>query len=387
MSGRCVSGTAPALRGGASFKAALLFASLAALSACDDDLPKATEIVHMRVIGAQLQVLDDEERATERATPKPGETVRVSLATVFPGLEREDGNFVPLQTKQRRVRSLIVGCTAPDRYTGGIPVCQELIDIATGAVDAPLPEEIPGLAGRREECPGSMSGTFGALSYHCMEGLPVFELQIPKDYRPNRILFSGIVCERGNAGASADAQEPFFCANEGEEAIRVHGLIPVQQKDSDANDNPDIGALKIQREVNGGWNPVRSELLTPENETMCQPVSESLPGDRADLPLLYGNIDFKLSFNPKARDDFEGKPEPLEITLYATHGEMERRFTVFDPDDTDLTATLRYTPPKKDIPDRGQLVRFYATVRDQRGGFSMAEYALCVGQLLLPERK
>jgi hypothetical protein len=48
--------------------------------ACADNLPKATEIVHMRVLGAKLEVVGDEARAT----PKPGEHVKVSFDTVFP---------------------------------------------------------------------------------------------------------------------------------------------------------------------------------------------------------------------------------------------------------------------------------------------------------------
>ena len=60
--------------------AALLGCSALVL-ACADNLPKATEIVHMRVLGAKLEVVGDE---TGRATPKPGEQVKVSFDTVFP---------------------------------------------------------------------------------------------------------------------------------------------------------------------------------------------------------------------------------------------------------------------------------------------------------------
>src|SRR4029079_12447870 len=99
------------------------------LVGCADDLPKATEIVHMRVLGANLQAVNDEDDT--RATPKPGERVRVSLATVFPSVAES----------HRFVHAALISCTAPDRYTGGIPVCQELIDLAESGqdlLDSPL---------------------------------------------------------------------------------------------------------------------------------------------------------------------------------------------------------------------------------------------------------
>lgn len=388
--------------------AAALLGLFALLHGCDDDLPRATEIVHMRVLGAKLEVANPTDGDATRATPKPGEKVRVTLPIGFPALEPNDrGEVLSLQRRQSRVSALIVGCTAPDRYTGGIPICQELIDVATAAPE--LAGELPAFGGDFP-CPvnGSSSVTRGALSLHCTQGTPVFELSVPEDYRRDRMLFSGIVCEEGTPFSRTDPQSPFACCarfadpeepSPGEEpilqecleltsseAIRVHGLIPVQQRKADVNHNPDIDALTIVRQVNGAWNPVDPSLLTVMNETDCKRVADAQE-NKADFPLLYGHIDFTLKYDGKKRERFEGEPEQLEITLYTTHGEMERRFTLFDPQDNDLRSTLRYTPPKKDIPGGGQLVRFYASVRDQRGGFSIAEYALCLGQLVLPERR
>ena len=382
---------------------AALLGLFALLHGCDDDLPRATEIVHMRVLGAQLEVANPTDGDATRATPKPGEKVRVTLPIGFPALEPEpNGDVLSLPRKQARVSSLIVACTAPDRYTGGIPICQELIDLAELAADVPpedIPDDVPALL-MPFRCDGSMSFSLGGpLSVNCTEGTPVVELTVPADYERERLLFSGIVCERGTPIARADQQEPFACCEPSDsddpseckeiergEAIRVHGLIPVQQRKADVNHNPDIDALRIVREVNGAWNPVDPSLLTVMNETDCKRVADAQE-NKADFPLLYGHIDFTLKYDGKKRERFEGQPEQLEITLYTTHGEMERRFTLFDPQDNDLSSTLRYTPPKKDIPGGGQLVRFYASVRDQRGGFSLAEYALCLGQLVLPARR
>lgn len=348
------------------------------LTSCDSDLPKATEITNMRVVGAKLQVVTDDPDET-RATPKPGEHVRVSLATVFPSLA----------TSHRFVHAALISCTAPDRYTGGIPVCQELIDLATSGQnieDSPLADMtmIP-------PCTDPMHYELGAVSASCAVGeQPVAEFPVPEDYTRDRLLFIGIVCEKGAAVIDPTSPQLFECEDKDAKAVHVHGLIPVQQKDAEENHNPEIGpdAFRIERELTGKWNPVDPELLNADTEADCVNASRNLT-DEAELPLLYGHIDFHLIYSADAREQFEGAPESLEITLYTTAGEVERRFTLFNPEDKpdkahqeahELSSTLRYTPPKADtIPDNGKLVRFFATVRDQRGGFAITQYALCLG--------
>ena len=104
---------APVARSRCSLRAA----SLARLRRTD--LPKATEIEHMRVLGAKLEVVGD----ATRTTPKPGESVKVTFATVFPSQKR---------APTTGVQSMLIGCTAPSRFTGGLPICQEFLDAANG---------------------------------------------------------------------------------------------------------------------------------------------------------------------------------------------------------------------------------------------------------------
>jgi hypothetical protein len=110
------------------------------------------------------------------------------------------------------------------------------------------------------------------------------------------------------------------------------------------------------------------------------------------LPVrVGGDHRIRLSYDPNARDMVDGEPETVELSVHATAGEMERRFTLFGPDeeaqDGMLVAELDWTAPKPGDEDLngdviitpgGKIVRFYITVRDQRGGYDVIERALCI---------
>jgi hypothetical protein len=379
--------------------------ALAVLAAgCADDLPKATEIARMRVLGAELSVVDDELRTT----PMPGESVRLSLSTQFPSLAADRG----------AIHSLLVTCTAPDRFTGGIPICQELIDVVSAPGASVDDIELPAGFDTRIECPGLLGDNFASpvfppspLSAHCKTGEPVFEVAIPEGYTADEVLFFGVVCERGTAVLDPALPDLFGCTDDSAEPISLHGLIKVQYEPEDRNENPDITALRLVREKDGVWLPVDPGVLAPESE-MCGP----LLGKELDprLPSIIGALPIQIIYYANARElDADGVPEQLEFSVYATAGDLERRFTLFRPEDEgrrildadgnpiidadgdevrELHDQLRWkSPPIKEltftpgnpdagIPDKGSdglLVRFFVTVRDGRGGFAQADYALC----------
>ena len=130
-----------------------MFVLCGLLVGCQEDLPKATQITHMRLLGTKLQVVGDESRST----PKPGETVKATFATVYPSQTRTNEG----------VQAMLIACTAPERYTGGLPICQEFLDAASGRVSGDIrkaiditqdvagtddePETDPGAAMRSEE--------------------------------------------------------------------------------------------------------------------------------------------------------------------------------------------------------------------------------------------
>jgi hypothetical protein len=354
---------------------------------CESDLARPTEIVHMRVLGARLEVVDDEERVT----PKPGERLRVSLPVVFPSIDDDSSE---LQT-------LMIGCTAPDRYTGTLPICQELIDAAlSGEAASPSVRMFQEKVNCGE---GVLSGNYvqlDAVSAQCVQGDPVAVLPVLRNFTAAGVLFAGVVCERGTPFIDASDPLLFGCDDSDGETQRFHGVAGVQHEPEDENHNPSLDTLVVLREnadanKDGAldlrdWPPYAPEDLPSEED--CEDAADR---DEAIVPSVVqdqlqrsGDDDHRvlpltLRYEASAREQSDGQPEDLEFTIYTTFGEMERRFTLFEGTDDGKEGVLRgdvdWDPPDADeIGPSGHLVRFFVTLRDQRGGFAMTSRALCV---------
>jgi hypothetical protein len=366
----------------------VVLASAGMLAGCIDDLPKATEIARMRILGAELSVTTD----PTRTTPKPGETVRVSLSTQFPSLAND----------RSAVQSLIITCTAPDRFTGGIPICQELIDVASAPGASAGDVQLPAGFDARFPCDGTLAipvlDPVSPIGLQCKKGEQSFELGIPPQYAADELLFVGIVCERGAAVIDPELPGLFGCDDKSAEPIPFHGLVRVQHSPADENHNPDLSQLHMVREITGQWERAEASSSTLEAEEACGSLVDDNPDDLA-LPWVIGGLTLNFSYPASAREQVDGEPEELEFTVYATDGEIERRFTLFGPEDEgrrildadgdplldshgdeirELHDTIHWDSPKvADLPDDGLLVRFFVTVRDGRGGYGQADYALC----------
>lgn len=362
----------------------LVWLALAALSgACASDLPKATDIERMRVLGTEISVVGDETRAT----PKPGESVRLSFPTVFP---EQDQTIA-------RGQLMLISCTAPDRYTGGLPICQELIDaVESGDVGESLfavPDQI-----KCSDIPGGRQ-SFAGVTVVCVRGEPDVRLQVPDDFAGSSAMFLGVLCERGDAFLDPTSSELFGCEDNDGETIGLTGTYPVQRDDDDVNHNPDVSKLSIEMAPYIEWRPSDAATIAalPENCAAATATTPDEPADPTFPGVDVGLHELTLRFPAKERERALNEPnepfESLEITVHATFGEMERQFTVFTDESETYDSKLGEVPidtdppwleenvswdPENDVPVTGQLVRFFVTVRDQRGGFNMSTYAACV---------
>lgn len=390
------------------------FAWLALCAGCDENLPKATEIARMRLLGAKVQVVGDETRAT----PKPGEKVDVSLVSAYPTLA---GSASGAQT-------MLVSCTQPERYTGGLPVCQEFLDAALGgAIDVKAALDIP----PKVRCADLSEGFYevGTVALRCIDGDPEARIRVDRTFSAREMLYRGVVCERGQAHIDVSDPLIFGCDDNDGETFRVHGTVAIEHDAKDANHNPTLDAARFflgnpnVSEEGAAWPWVATDDLPAEDDCLggvakCNLDAEDAAGVLCDY--AYSSHQITIQFDPKARERFEGKYEDLELSLFATDGELARRFVVFEsemkpvrvqrpivcrtdadcadhpgarcrglncrkPDSDEkvteeadvLQDTVDWKVPAA-LRSRSQLVRFFFTALDRRGGFDWTTRALCL---------
>lgn len=362
----------------------MMLGAFALLSgACQDDLPKATLIERMRLLGVSVSVVGDETRAT----PMPGETVRLSFPTVFP----ETGETID------RGQLMLINCTAPDRYTGGLPICQEIIDaVESGNVDDSLfaaPDQI-----KCSDIPGGRQ-TFAGVTVACVRGEPTLQLRVPEDFSGQSALFLGVLCEEGDAFFDPTLPELFGCEDNDGETLPLDGTYPVLRREQDVNHNPDISLLSIEMQPFIEWRPIDPAAANelPEDCAAATATSSTMSADPLFPGVDVGAHQLILRYPAEERERALNEPgepfESLEITVHTTFGEVERQYTLFTDESETFGSKVGEVPidtdppwleedvnwdPENDVPVTGQLVRFFVTVRDQRGGFNMSTYAACV---------
>lgn len=320
----------------------------------------------MRLLGARVEVEGD----PSRATPRPGERAEVSFVAVHPTLEGVNDT----------VQTMLVSCTQPGRYTGGVPVCQEFLDAALGgAVDVQSVLDIA----QKFRCLDIAEGFYevGTVAIRCIDGDPSIPIRVAPSFEADELLYRGIVCEDGNAYVDPFDPLLFGCDRNEGETFRVHGTVTVQHDAADANHNPSLADAELLlgnpgEEGGRAWDFVAPEAFPAEDD--CWEGADAAGLLRADS---FGNHQITVRYDASAREEVDGEPEDVEISLFATAGELGQRFVLFDAgsiaEDGIFEDTVSWTPPLE-LESRSQIVRFFFTVLDRRGGFDWTTRAICL---------
>lgn len=350
-----------------------LLCVLASLPACQIDLPVASKIEHMRVLTAIARVDGD----TERSSPAPGENARVTWEMAYPDAEQDNSEL----------SSLFYVCTAPDRFAG-VPFCQEFVDLATQ----------PGASSGRQ---GGFAGLdlallpdcakdpdrvweVGTFSVVCVTGTPELDIKVPDNFKAEAKLMQGIICRNGTPRFDPKNPTQLICdvpkGQKNAEEIAVYGTVPVQRGEGTENHNPSTEAAKIYfHDPPVLWEASDEELDSELSDESCAELAEegrvmSSDGQEETITLRY---------DADAREEAQGKPEPLTLSHYTTYGSLSARFTAFK---SDAKAPLKRTFEwELEDAEHDQLkkisskyVRFYFTVLDGRGGYAVTRRDLCV---------
>lgn len=351
--------TTPLRIGLAAAQVASLAVVAGLLTACDDDFVTPSRIVDTRVLGTRVEVVDD----PERATPRPGETARVSLTLAAP-----DG------VDEARVKSLIVRCTFPERYTG-IPICQEFLDLLASAEDG---TSVDALSQDRFVCEDDFQFAFAGVGISCQQGEPSVDVPIEPDFEGDAKLIRGVICDGGEP--YLDATDPTLFGCDGGSGTRLfHAGVPVSRSVEEDNSNPDLSDLRI--ELNDvEWADVQPNLARVDPDDCASWARNQ--GLREIDPFEHR---IKISVSRDAVEREDGGCERLEIAGHATAGEITPLVAVFDRDgceqdrDEAFEQTIEWEGLGIARPDPdGKLVSFVFAVRDGRGGFVAARRTACV---------
>ena len=338
---------------------------------CSDDLPRASTIAAMRVLGARMEVEGD----AERSTPKPGEIAHVTWSMAYPDLTQDDSEL----------STLLATCTAPKDFSG-VPICQELIDVARGGSLVDVLSASGAL--RKANCKEKPDDRIeaGPFTITCVTGTPRSDVKVEAGYKGDAKLIQGIICRNGTPVFDQDEPTGARCepkpgvkANK-VESIAVYGTVPIQHKDKDANHNPTLDAARF----GFGKGGVEWPALTPEESQEILPDCAQAAVDLRVVSSSGKNDELSIEYDASARELYEGDPEPLEFSTYVTMGELDRRFTVFGPDSKKpFKSKLKWNVDRETrdkYADKPRLVRFYFTLLDHRGGFSITARDVCVGR-------
>ena len=347
--------------------AALLLLSLTSVFGCEEDLPKASLVARMRVLGARTEVVGDEARST----PRPGETARLRWSVVFPDWE----------TSQDELSSLFLACTQPNRFTG-TPVCQEIVDAATGRG---RPIGFLGSLPRGCDVRPNSVQTVAGIRIYCKTGTPELEVKIDENVRTDRLI-QGVICRNGLPQFDANSAVGVSCAaNAGVDAseveqIAVYGTIGISRDGEEENENPDLSRLEL------GLRVEKSSRAVPWKPTPAEEIP-SLVEDcsTADPSVVLSSNGYPGVIELSYPEDSESADEDLVFSTYATYGDLSRRFTVIeaesgrDPQEPDQTWELS-EEERDELFGQPKLVRFFFTVMDGRGGFDITTRELCVNR-------
>jgi hypothetical protein len=397
-------------------KLAVLSLCLVALAgACPADLTEPTEVIEPRLMGARVEVAGD----VTRTRPHLGEAFTLRQYLALPGPLTS-----PLATRYSMQLALCLGVKTPT----GLLSC--LGDLRTTPVITPVNElelTVEGLA-------LDPSALASALPMLVPAGTNLGELTGSLD----RIALYGTLCVDGRAEAvpgKAITSDPpsqlFRCVDNAGAAFPAPNPFTLsvllnRDKPGDDNHNPLFACDPAAAQSPCALGVLRdAEPMVPGPFVLARPKPKKGAGarevvawpsieDNLALPwdgcvsnpsLLQVKVDsgehtLRMRFDPSDREryteeiDKNGVPttrnirEALAVTHAATTkgGDVGRFDSLLADDEVDEKAevSVSYTPPDSNgkgdhrVPENGRLVRFYFTVRDQRGGIDYAVRELCL---------
>ena len=300
---------------------ALLVACVLLLGCEESKLPKSWRVTYARVLAVRAEVIGDEARAT----PEPGERVRVKV--------------------------LIVGEQPIEQVSYGVLICPA----------SPPRGELPSCVGE----PLALDrGTVGGAASSTRE--LIYEIDVPEEGDlggAERLLVAGTICTDGTAEPVEGGEGR--CEDSDVAPVTFAAHITLALDGADINLNPVLAddAIRFDDAV---WPPYALLDVTSDEDAGAGDTDVALTAE-ADGE----KHEIAISLENSARETTEGAREELLLSHFVTAGELERRFSVLEPEQNgDQPLLLEWHMPRRDDPPARAFVVF--VLRDQRGGVAYA---------------
>lgn len=392
-------------------------ALLVCMAGCQEQFTEPWKVTRIRPLGARIEV----EGAPERPRPRLTERFALRQYIAVPG-----PSDTPLASRYSMDVALCLGqrtpggsllCVGEQEVTPTVSVISETEVLVSGIGFDPsmamFPPEFPAL-------PADFDPTT----------LPAFA-------QLDRLVLFGAICVDGRVeriperSVQNDPPSQLFRCVDNATAIYPEpesftlSVLLDRGRPFDANQNPSFACSPGSTEGACAAGVVREgEPLVPGSFVIALPEQPNVPGrqvvawparnpalplpwgtcaDDPSLPKIQGGSDehtIRVRFDREDREQYQYEIQSngqtvlrsARETLALAHaltergGSLARWDSQLDPDDPDSEAEISfgYTPPKqsdvaeKRIPELGRLVRFYFTLRDQRGGVDFTTRELCL---------
>jgi hypothetical protein len=294
---------------------------LAAAAGCDDTLPKGYTIEKTRTIGARVEVGGD----PSVASPRAGETAHVTWLVVDPA--------------EPAALSWIFAACAPRAVRVGLPECAGgLLAPSAGTSRPPaLDVTVPAAEVLGEATSLLVAGAI------CVDGTPSFD--------PVLVTLTVPI----TSATDVPNRQPTLQ----DDALRI-GDTPWPAP-------ADLDALPLEGCAEGAADPAVPRIVVSDGTKELHVVLAE--DDREAITVMRGDPPTPFATR-----------ETLQLSHFATGGELDRQFSVVEAGDTGdaLDVEVDWDPPAaEDVSPRGTLVRFHFVLRDLRGGTSWVSRAVC----------
>jgi len=307
--------------GVATVAAATLVATLMAtvlatmFAGCGGDLPAASRLERTRVLGARVQVADDPGRAEARA----GEAAVVEW--------------------------LLAGPRAPGSLAWSFSMCTAINGACEGA---------PTMTGQ---------GTTPPIVVPFLMPAAIDDVRRP--------MLLGAICEGG--APAVDSQGLPICGAGTTSANPARFQLPRTTADQAANRHPQLADDAIEFDGVAWTARAIGDAGIPCDGSAGMPLVA--PGDTEHRLRVVTDGNDRDSFTPDGAN--VPQLEELQLSSFATEGEVLNQYATVDAMQTDLTGKWT-APAAKAVPAAGLTVNFHFVLRDGRGGLDWTDRALCV---------